>query len=45
MKSEVSTFIYALFFVQLFGIHFDEYQSESQFSKQAKEIIDKLGQL
>ncbi|CAM4769536.1 unnamed protein product [Rotaria magnacalcarata] len=30
---------------QLFGIHFDEYQSESQFSKQAKEIIDKLGQL
>ncbi|CAF0991269.1 unnamed protein product [Rotaria sordida] len=30
---------------QLFDIQFDEYQSESQFSKQSKEIIDKLWQL
>jgi arginyl-tRNA synthetase len=31
--------------LQLFNIHFDEYQSESQFSKQAKEIINQLTQL
>ncbi|CAF0888989.1 unnamed protein product [Rotaria sp. Silwood1] len=30
---------------QLFDIRFDEYQSESQFSKQSKEIIEKLCQL
>jgi arginyl-tRNA synthetase len=30
---------------QLFGIHFDEYQSESQFSKQAISIVDQLCQL
>ena len=30
---------------QLFNIHFDEYQSESQFSNQAKQIIDQLCQL
>jgi len=29
----------------LFNIHFDEYQSESQFSKQAKQIINQLNQL
>lgn len=29
----------------MFNIHFDEYQSESQFSKQAKEIIEQLDRL
>ncbi len=39
--------IYSFFysFVQLFNIHYDEYQSESQFSKQAKQIIHQLDQL
>ena len=31
--------------VQLFNIHFDEYQAESQYSKQAQQIVEQLDQL
>ena len=29
----------------MFNIHFDEYQSESQYYQQAKEVIDQLREL
>jgi arginyl-tRNA synthetase len=32
----------SLFIFQSFDIQFDEYQSESQFSRQAQDIIDQL---
>ena len=34
-----------LYNIQLFNIHFDEYQSESQFSTQAQQIVHQLCQL
>jgi arginyl-tRNA synthetase len=36
---------FTLYNIQLFNIHFDEYQSESQFSNQAKEIVHQLCEL
>lgn len=44
-KLKVFSFDLIWFLLQLFNIHYDEYQSESQFSKQGQEIINQLTQL